>query len=113
MYNDETQSSSHNRIIYTGIFNMLNTVLSAYKGLEPFHYYIKKYFALNKKHGSRDRKIISSLCYNYFRLGNGVAIELNFRQKILLSIFLCEKDPSNILEFFKPGLEWINSATLK
>jgi 16S rRNA (cytosine967-C5)-methyltransferase len=76
-------------------------ILKAYTGDEPFHLFIKKYFSSNKKHGSKDRKIISSLCYNYFRLGQG-AREREISDKLLLSSFLCEKNPSPILEFFKP-----------
>lgn len=44
-----------------------DNLLAAYKGQEPLAAYLKKYFALNKKHGSKDRKSISALCYAYFR----------------------------------------------
>lgn len=33
----------------------------------PLSIYLKKYFALNKKHGSKDRKSITSFCYAHFR----------------------------------------------
>ena len=46
-------------------------LIKGYKGNEPFHLYLKKYFSANKKHGSRDRKLITALCYGYFRLGEG------------------------------------------
>lgn len=42
-------------------------LIAAYQGQEPLAAYLKKYFAANKKHGSRDRKSISALCYEYFR----------------------------------------------
>lgn len=42
-------------------------LVTAYKGQEPLAVYLKKYFAANKKHGSRDRKSISAFCYAYFR----------------------------------------------
>ena len=45
-------------------------IIEAYKGKEPFAVYLKQYYAANKKHGSRDRKAISELCYNYWRLKN-------------------------------------------
>ncbi len=42
-------------------------LLTAYQGQEPLAAYLKKYFAANKKHGSRDRKSISAFCYAHFR----------------------------------------------
>ncbi|HEY8690484.1 MAG TPA: hypothetical protein VIM07_14710, partial [Chitinophagaceae bacterium] len=50
--------------------NSAVAILKLYHGNEPFHQFIKKYFSTNKKFGSKDRKQISSLCYNHFRLGN-------------------------------------------
>lgn len=44
-------------------------LLTDYKGDQPFNQYLKKYFSQNKKHGGRDRKAISTLCYNFFRAG--------------------------------------------
>jgi len=86
------------------------SILSSYKRNEPFHLFLKKYFSFNKKHGSRDRKLVSSLCYNYFRLGHGVSSQTDFHEKFLLSTFLCETKPSLLLEFFKP--EWNASIQL-
>ena len=42
-------------------------LIAAYHGEEPLANYLKKYFAANKKHGSKDRKNISTLCYAHFR----------------------------------------------
>lgn len=42
-------------------------LITAYQGQEPLAAYLKKYFAANKKHGSRDRKSISAFCYAHFR----------------------------------------------
>jgi 16S rRNA (cytosine967-C5)-methyltransferase len=44
-----------------------NKLIAAYHGEEPLANYLKKYFAANKKHGSKDRKNISTLCYAHFR----------------------------------------------
>lgn len=79
-------------------------LVSGYDGTEPFYLYLKKYFSSNKKHGSRDRKQISALCYDYFRLGHGVRTEVSLQEKFLLGIFLCESLPSSLLAAFKP--EW-------
>jgi 16S rRNA (cytosine967-C5)-methyltransferase len=79
-----------------------NSLISNYHGGEPFHLYIKKYFATNKKHGSKDRKQITSLCYHYFRLGLGVNEDLTFEEEMLLAIFLCEKTSNPILGNMQP-----------
>jgi 16S rRNA (cytosine967-C5)-methyltransferase len=51
-------------------------LLAEYKGQEPLAAYLKKYFDANKKHGSKDRKNISALCYAYFRkTANSVPLE--------------------------------------
>ena len=47
--------------------DIANKLIAAYHGEEPLANYLKKYFAANKKHGSKDRKNISALCYAYFR----------------------------------------------
>lgn len=44
-----------------------NKLIAAFHGEEPLANYLKKYFAANKKHGSKDRKNISALCYAHFR----------------------------------------------
>lgn len=50
----------------------VSNLLKNYDGKLPLHLYLKKYFSENRKHGSRDRKAITELCYAYFRLGENV-----------------------------------------
>jgi 16S rRNA (cytosine967-C5)-methyltransferase len=78
-------------------------LLLGYKPQCPLNLYLKTYFGQNKKHGSKDRKLISALCYNYFRLGFAVK-NISIEEGILIGIFLCEPSHSDILNFFKP--EW-------
>ena len=78
-----------------------HSVLTKYSGGEPFHLYLKKYFSANKKHGSRDRKEITSLCFRYFRLGMAVSPSVDINERILLATFLVEKDPSPLLQLLK------------
>src|SRR6476620_5776341 len=77
-------------------------ILSAYNGEEPFASYLKKYFGQNKKHGSRDRKQISHLCYCYFRLGKAL-LNIPLEERIVVGLFLCSAEPNEILEQLKPG----------
>jgi 16S rRNA (cytosine967-C5)-methyltransferase len=77
-------------------------IIESYKGDKPFAVFIKYFFSEHKKYGSKDRRAISSLCYNYFRLGaaaKGYAIE----DKILLGCFLCGHEPTPLLEYKNPA----------
>jgi len=103
-------SSTINGNHFHRYFQYAESILSSYKGNEPFHLFLKKYFSVNKKHGSRDRKQITSLCYNYFRLGHGVSSKMELKEKFLLSTFLCETNSSLLLDFFMP--EWNASIQL-
>ncbi len=86
--------------------NSAVAILEKYKGEIPFHIYLKKYFSANKKFGSNDRRQITSLCYNYFRLGNS-ANNVSLKDKILLGIFLCENNRSSFRKH-KAWMEWSN-----
>jgi len=83
--------------------NSAKTILGRYKGDEPFSSFLKKYFAANKKFGSKDRKQVSHLCYCYFRLGKALK-EIPAEERILAGLFLCWDEPNEILESLKP--EW-------
>ena len=88
--------------------NYAVSIIEKYHGSEPFHLYLKKYFSENKKHGSRDRKKISALCYDYFRIGKAVSTDCNISEKILIASFLIGKDPSFLLkEYHADWLQWI------
>lgn len=89
------------------------SVVASYKGEEPFNFCIKRYFAANKKFGSRDRKTISNLCYNYFRTFHLWQHEKT-EEAIIKSFFLCEKNPGNFLAQLAPELnEKINWSSAK
>ncbi|MEP6927940.1 MAG: Fmu (Sun) domain-containing protein [Ginsengibacter sp.] len=102
MQKEGKQSTSISRGHFDRYLEYTTSILSLYKGNEPFHSFLKKYFSSSKKHGSRDRKLISSLCYNYFRVGYSVSSNENFDKKILLSAFLCETNFSPLLETHRP-----------
>ena len=80
------------------------SIIKNYNDVEPFHIYLKKYFSANKKHGSKDRKWITALCYNYFRLGFGVSSAFVLSNKLLLGTFLCDSNFSPLVASLQPGL---------
>ncbi len=88
---------------YHSYINSAKSILSVYNGEEPFASFLKKYFSQQKKFGSRDRKNISHLCYCYFRLGKS-ELDLPVEEKILVALFLCATETSEMLDALKP--EW-------
>jgi 16S rRNA (cytosine967-C5)-methyltransferase len=88
---------------FRSYLNSAITILHSYTGNEPFHLFIKKFFAADKKYGSGDRKQIASLCYNYFRSGHPVN-NLPAEERIILGTFLCTNKRSAFLESMQPAL---------
>ncbi|CAN5825479.1 hypothetical protein BH10BAC2_BH10BAC2_38370 [soil metagenome] len=72
------------------------TIIQQYNGSTPFNDFLKKYFAVNKKYGSRDRKHISHLCYCYYRLGHA-AKKFPKEERILVALFLCSQEQNDLL----------------
>ena len=79
------------------------TILSLYNGDIPFSPFLKNFFSKEKKYGSRDRRTISLLCYNYYRTGKAL-LHATAEEKLLAGLFLCIDAPNEILQNEKP--EW-------
>lgn len=89
--------------------NSAQLILEMYKGEEPFASFLKKFFASNKKYGSKDRKQVSHLCYCYFRMGK-MALNMPVAERILAGLFLCSGSANEMLEELKPG--WNEKVTM-
>ncbi len=70
---------------------------------EPLVHQLKKFFAADKKYGSKDRKNISALCYNFYRLGIAL-YNKTIEERILAATFLCEHINNNFLAALAPAL---------
>ena len=101
MNNDDTSSPKKGNH-FRRYLEYAVALIASYDGKEPFHLYLKKYFSVNKKHGSRDRKQIVSLCYYYFRLGFGTLKAMSVEEKLVLAVFLIDEKPSPFLDTFNP-----------
>ena len=77
-----------------------HTILDAYDGSTPLAVFLKKYFSLHKKHGSRDRKNITHLCYAYCRLGHA-GKKLLLEQRIRIALFLVNETAEGWAELFE------------
>lgn len=87
--------------------NSAKQILQQYHGEEPLSSFLKKYFSVSKKYGSKDRKQISHLTYSFFRLGKAVE-HLSIEEKILTALFLCSKESNEMLAALKP--DWNEKA---
>lgn len=84
-------------------------ILGEYDGREPFAGFLKRFFSLHKKYGSRDRKLITHLCYSYFRVGK-MNFDIKIAEKIMLGLFLCSNQSNEVLLQLRP--EWNNRISL-
>lgn len=89
---------------YQSHFNTAVSLIRAYDGSVPLVHFLKKYFAEHKKHGSRDRKLISHLCYGYYRLGHALK-ELETAERLKTAIFLCNETAGDWASLFEE--DWL------
>jgi len=73
---------------FQSYFNTAIKIIQLYNGLIPLQHFLKQYFSQHKKHGSKDRKYITHLCYNFYRLGKSFN-NINPEEKLKIAIFLC------------------------
>lgn len=78
-------------------------IISDYDGAAPLSFFIKDFFRRHKQMGSRDRKSVSTLVYNYYRLGQAMR-QASAEERIFAGSFLCS-GPLDFLQHFRPGLE--------
>ena len=78
-------------------------IIETIKTGEPLVHQLKKFFAADKKYGSKDRKNISALCYNFYRLGNALPNK-TIQERILAGTFLCEHTTNHLLATLAPEL---------
>jgi 16S rRNA (cytosine967-C5)-methyltransferase len=78
--------------------------LEAYTGDIPLHRYLKNAFRQQSKLGARDRRYISALVYDYFRMGHTLQNRSRL-DKMLIGYYLCEDDPLPLIRALKP--EWL------
>ena len=84
-------------------------IVDAYKGGMPLHAWLKNFFREHRQMGSRDRKLLATLVYGFYRLGHAVK-GLPPEERILAGLFLCQDGPHELLQHFHP--DWNEKAGL-
>ena len=79
-------------------------IIQMYRGEVPFTLYLKQYLARDRRKGSRDRKLISELCYNYFRIGHLLS-DKPIEEKLRSALFLTQQEKSLLTSLLSPELE--------
>jgi 16S rRNA (cytosine967-C5)-methyltransferase len=85
-------------------------IIEEYSPKEPFAIHLKKFFKINKKYGSRDRKAISQLCYSYFRTGKSMQ-NASPEEIFLTGYFLTTSNGADMIRSLKPAWQDHVSAT--
>ncbi|RYF77348.1 MAG: hypothetical protein EON98_16485 [Chitinophagaceae bacterium] len=78
-------------------------IVRQYDGGIPFALWLKNYFRQYKKFGSKDRKIVSDLCFCFYRLGGMLQAE-TIENRLLVAQFLCHAE-SPFINQFQP--DWL------
>lgn len=89
--------------IYKHYIQTAAHLIGTYDGSFPLHHFLKQFFSQHKKYGSRDRKLISGLCYNYYRLGKTLAT-IPVEEKVVIALFVCSNTPNMLLANLRPDL---------
>ena len=80
-------TTDRNQIIWQAHLRTAEQVLAHYEGEEPFPVYLKQFFRENPKFGSRDRRQVAQLCFQFFRLGQALS-GFPLRERILAGFLL-------------------------
>jgi 16S rRNA (cytosine967-C5)-methyltransferase len=91
---------------FQSYFNTAILLISQYDGTMPLVHFLKQYFAQHKKHGSKDRKLITHLCYCYYRLGHSLK-ESTIEERLRVALFLCNDTTGEWFVLFEE--DWINN----
>jgi 16S rRNA (cytosine967-C5)-methyltransferase len=86
---------------YHSYINTATKIAEHYNGKTPFANYIKDFFKVQKKYGSTDRKIIGTLCYQYFRTGL-LLNKFKIAEPMMAAHFLCETQATPLLNVLHP-----------
>ena len=93
---------------YYSYLNTAKEIVSNYNGDTPLAIWLKPFFASRKQMGSRDRREVASIVYQYYRLGK--AVDVPFEDKVSIAIFLCRTESNELLKLLKP--EWNDKINL-
>ncbi len=78
-------------------------IIKSYDGNAPLVLHLKTFFIAHKQMGGRDRKMISNICYCYYRC-IFLFKYLPLKDSLVNAFYLCEQAPNLLLETLSPEL---------
>jgi 16S rRNA (cytosine967-C5)-methyltransferase len=81
------------------IWQHIKTIIESYNGSIPLAHFLKNYFRLNPKLGSRDRKILSEMAYCWYRCSKGFNEEMPFENKLIACLYLCDTEARHTISY--------------
>lgn len=87
---------------YYSYCNTAIQVITGYNGAEPLANFLKKFFAANKKIGSKDRKHITQLCYCWYRAAHLLPQPVT-TDGLAAALFICTQQPTQLLDALAPS----------
>lgn len=88
---------------YHSYCNTAKQIITGYAGAEPLANFLKKFFAANKKIGSKDRKHITQLCYCWYRAARLLPQPIT-TEGLAAAVFICTQQPTELLKALDEGL---------
>lgn len=86
---------------YHAYITIAERLIRDYRGTGPLALYLKQYFKLHKKHGGNDRKVITRLCFGFFR-GGFAFTHLSPERQLLAGYYLQAKEPDALMDSLCP-----------
>src|SRR6185437_10545692 len=84
-------------------------ILDTYTGDLPLHVWLKDFYRANKQMGARDRRLLSTMVYGFYRLGHALR-DQPAADRMLTGLYLCNDQPIDLLRHFRP--DWDPTAPL-
>ena len=81
------------------IWQHIDSIVSSYNGSIPLTYFLKNYFKLHPRLGSRDRKILGEMAYCWYRSSRGFHLSIPFEEKVKSCLTICGAHSKHILPF--------------
>src|SRR5690554_3178735 len=81
------------------IWQHIQTILENYTGGVPLSHFLKNYFKLHPKLGSRDRKILSDMAYSWYRCSKALREDLPLEQRMQACLYLCVTNTPQTRQF--------------
>ncbi|MCD6063434.1 MAG: methyltransferase [Flavipsychrobacter sp.] len=92
------------------ILQHIKNIVRTYDGSIPLTYFLKNFFKVNPKLGSRDRKILSDMAYSWYRCSKGFEYAVPFEEKLNAALYLCDTQSNHVLSFLPA--EWQQTKAL-